>query len=401
MNQPMPMTTTQSAVTLATLTREDWRRTLAKTPVPKGGCFHAKRPSAAWEEVPCTTNHRDLPIELPRPPGATAARGSAGSGGPKAGGFSFDDYDPFLQSGSFSWAEGSFFNISGLQNETDTVAGSNAYSLQLNSNASLPATLCASAANPSECYGWEQFVYATANSDADIFIQYWVINYGKTCPNPWGQAVIRNSQTGATETDCFQNSQSVLSVPAYAITDLPNLSMTAIAGTTDTLVFSSDEEVWAIPQAESTAGISLAGNWKVAEYNVFGFNDGSVANFNCVTSKSQPVYCTPTTNATINVQILVDNATPTTSGPSVDSSSTTGESSNMYLASSACSLGGEIPGIQFLETTNQKPPPAPGVPRHRQAVDASAGLVPKQQRLRDLLVVRHFRERLGCELPSG
>jgi hypothetical protein len=355
--------TAKTTVAQATLTRDDWRRTLTKTPVPKDGCFHAKRPSTTWEELPCAANHRPLPLELPRPPGSTTARGQAGGGGVQAGGLSFNDFAPYLQSGSFSWAEGSFASVSGLESESDSALGANVFSLQLNSNVNVPAKVCSQAVNPADCSGWEQFVYVTSGDEAEIFIEYWILNFGKTCPNPWGTAVITNKQTGVSETDCVQNSLNTQTLPATVITDLPNLSLTGISGTSDTLVFSSGDDVVALSQSEATNGIELSGNWQLAEFNVFGFGNGSVANFNCVPTPPQ-TSCTPSTNANINVQILVDSVTPTALGPSITEESTTGESNNMYFEglNTTCSLGGEIPGIQFFETTNTNPVTPPACP---------------------------------------
>ena len=38
-----------------TLSREDWRRLMARTPFPKSGCYTAAYPSTQWQEVPCST----------------------------------------------------------------------------------------------------------------------------------------------------------------------------------------------------------------------------------------------------------------------------------------------------------------------------------------------------------
>jgi hypothetical protein len=382
-SQPMLTTAATTTVAPAALTRDDWRRSLTKTPVPKDGCFRAKRPSTTWEEVPCVTDNRFLPVEFPRPPGSTTApRQAGGSAGPvgareQVGAISIDDYAPILHSGSFSWAEGSFFGASNLKDETDSKQGPNWFSLQLNSDANLPAKLCSQAASPSECSGWAQFVYSSNTLGgqyaglASIFIQYWMINFGKTCPNPcaepgdlgcWNTETITNPQTGASQIDCMQNGANTQSLAPSVITDLPDFSLTGIAGSSDTLVFSTGDEVLAVSQPETALGITLSGSWQLAEFNVFGNGNGSEANIN--TAAGDPP-------ANINVQILVDNAGNVTTaelGPSIAEESTTGESSNMNLQgyNTACSLGGEIPGIQFFETTNTNtvtPPACPSTVR--------------------------------------
>src|SRR5262249_322815 len=35
--------------------REDWRKSMVRSPRPKKGCFVASYPQTAWKEVPCVT----------------------------------------------------------------------------------------------------------------------------------------------------------------------------------------------------------------------------------------------------------------------------------------------------------------------------------------------------------
>jgi hypothetical protein len=44
---------------------DDWRRGMARVPLPKKGCFTSSYPGTQWQEVPCTTaparRHRRRP----------------------------------------------------------------------------------------------------------------------------------------------------------------------------------------------------------------------------------------------------------------------------------------------------------------------------------------------------
>jgi hypothetical protein len=140
--------------------REDWRKAMARTPLPKNRCFTASYPSTEWQEVPCTT-----PPNRPYPQAQGPRPDTVGGG---------NDYSA-QSSGTISSAVGSFASVTGVTSVSDT--GPNAqsnFALQLNTN-DFSANVCSSAAVPSLCQGWQQFTWSNSGS---AYMQYWVYNYG-------------------------------------------------------------------------------------------------------------------------------------------------------------------------------------------------------------------------------
>ena len=122
--------------------------------------------------------------------------------------------------GLISSAEGSFVNSSGVISESGYVGGvppaySNAFFVQLNSNYFSSTPLCSGAADPSLCQGWQQFMFAQGNGyPAQIYMQYWLINYRTVCPTGWYTFTA----------DCYTNSPAS-NVPNQSITSLPQISL--------------------------------------------------------------------------------------------------------------------------------------------------------------------------------
>jgi hypothetical protein len=186
-------------------------------PLPKAGCFVATHPSTEWQEVPCGPAPQARPGPPPSPPpapqGPQLANGSVSI--ETVGGSPGVDETASVQDAGqhISWAEGSFPSVIGVTSETDSAAGSNQYSLQLNSNW-FNTSLCSGSKNPS-CQGFEQFDYSQSNSSGPgyagyVWIQYWLISYYNPtacmmncCPAGW-------SDSGG---DCVLDSQSSTDVP--------------------------------------------------------------------------------------------------------------------------------------------------------------------------------------------
>jgi hypothetical protein len=288
---------------------------MVKTPHPKEGCFEAVHPGTSWVEVPCGTV-----VERPMLPGESHPLGVLGGG-------------DFLAnvSSTISWAEGSFPYVTGVTSETDSLTGhANDFSLQLNSNfmtynpslgAASAAPLCSGASVPSNCMGWEQFVYATGSA----FIQYWLINYGNACPWGW------NSFNGS----CWRNGSNAVSVPSQPITNLAHMTVSATVGSSDTITVTVGNNT--LYSASQSNLMNLGAGWNSAEFNVFGWGNGSEAILN--------------SGSTLVVQTLVDSATRTTNAPTCGTGSPTAEWTNVTLVpGSCCPIGGTHPGIQFAES---------------------------------------------------
>jgi hypothetical protein len=310
---------------------KDWRKAMSKVSLPKDGCFTVTHPSTTWTEVPCVTPP-NVPL-LPR----------GGGGGPESvGGSASPDYSSKV-SGNISWAEGSFPLVNGVTLESDGTSDN--YSLQLNSDFFNNESLCNGAPN-SLCQGWQQFVYESAGNAIQscqggvpcVYMEYWLFNYntatsGTNCPTGW------NNGGQNASTSCFKNSTNGVAVPHASITTLGQLALTGTAGTADSAVYTTATTLYSVSQSSV---LGLSAHWSAAEFNIFGASGGTNAQFN--------------SGSSIVVQTLTDSVTPTTSAPTTVSASTTAETNNLTLVGAgfplpACTIGGNTPGIQFLEAS--------------------------------------------------
>jgi hypothetical protein len=281
-----------ATVSAEALMQENWRETIARTGVPHEGCFEAEFPNAVWVEASCTVAPDK--VYIPH-----------GHGGPQTVGNGVD-YAATVTN-LMSAAVGTFPTVTGVTSEKD--GSSNVYSIQLNSN-----FMSTAACNGhSGCLAWEQFVYSSQEQAA--FMQYWLIDYGNSCPSGW------NAYDGS----CYKNSAAV-SVPKQAISTLASLKMsaTAVSGGNDTLVFTTPTRAYSTTGKDSVTYLATA--WKQAEFNIIGDGGGSKATFNAGSSITVKVAVTHGSNA-----------------------GTTGETNNLTLRS--CSgVSGATPYIQFVES---------------------------------------------------
>jgi hypothetical protein len=290
---------------------QNWRAAIAHTAAPGKGCFTAHYPLTVWKQVGCVTapNRPYLP------------RSGAGSAQTTGDG---NDYAAVTASLT-SAAVGSFPKAKKLLSETD--GGPNVYSLQLNSNFMSNDTACAASFNPSNCLGWEQFVYSSSSRAS--FMQYWLIHYtGGTvhCPSGWL----------SFSDDCFKNSAAV-SVPLQAIKELPNMSIsgTAVHGGIDTFVTTTATQAYTTTGQDSV--VFLADGWHESEFNVVGDGGGSAATFNA--------------GASLTVRIDLTDGTKKKPVCQADDG-TTGETNNLNLGAckAAKGKGTTLPSIQFVES---------------------------------------------------
>ena len=282
------------------LMQENWRETIARTAVPHEGCFQADFPNAVWVAAACSV----APDKVYVP---------HGHGGPQTVGNGVDF--AATTSNLTSAAVGTFPTVTGVTSEKDGSA--NVYSIQLNSN-----FMSTAACNGhSGCLAWEQFVYSSQEQSA--FMQYWLIDYGNSCPSGW------NAYDGS----CYKNSAAV-SVPKQPITSLAQLKLsgTAVSGGNDTLVFTTPTRAYSTTGKDSVTYLATA--WKQSEFNIIGDGGGSKATFN--------------RGSSVTVKVAVTHGS--TAAPTCSSNAgTTGETNNLTLG--ACSaVSGATPYIQFKES---------------------------------------------------
>ncbi len=313
-----------------------WRKSAAQTRSATPGCFTFKYPSLIRHSVPCSSY-------VPPPVGRPLLPRPRSGGITPFGTAALPDYVT-TASGTIKKATGSFWTASNPSGEKDnnTPPVSNSYSLQIDTNQSVSNTtvtsLCKNAKTPSGCIGWQQFVY---QSNGELFMQYWLLNYGNTnCPtkpNIFKSAPIssKNPTTGAITTvlDCvlLRSPKGTLTVPVVQANNLLTTSLEADASSTgDSVIIYIDGDAY---ELDDVSILGLAPNWTQVEFNVFGPNSSLAANFAGL--------------ATFGVYVYFDDGT--TKAPASSSGSTTAESSNLNL-SPACN-GASPPSAIFQETT--------------------------------------------------
>ena len=182
----------------------------------------------------------------------------------------------------------------------------------------------------------QQFLYAPnyeTKGSAAVFIQYWLLAYGSTCPSGW---------TSDDDKDCYKNSGYV-AAPDVAITGLASLKLagTVVSGGNDTVTFTDGTTAYALSAADSV--LDIASVWKQAEFNVVGNSGGSQAVFN--------------TGSSVTVKLAASYGS-TTAPSCVAGSGTTAETNNLILGTCAAA-GGTAPDIEFVESMLGPPPPVP------------------------------------------
>ena len=293
--------------------------------LPGSGCFEATYPIAAWEEVPCVTGP-----PIPFIPAHGLPPGVVGNG---------TDFMAKVPTG-ITRSDGYFPKVTGLASETDSLIGNNSFTFQLNTQVfqnAATAALCVGAEYPSECSGWQQFVFANtsySNYTSAILMQYWLINYGANqCPHNWnafgGDCYTNSPMTGINTTIINAMDNLMLSgawLPGNPQSDEVYLDTSPVgAGATHIHAINSP----------SIFDLGANGNWTQAEFNVFGYSNGSEANFNAGTTA------------------LVQLVTYTGLGPLSPVPGmcwpygTTGETSNLSLVGGCCPA---ITGVSFTES---------------------------------------------------
>jgi len=242
-------------------------------------------------------------------------------------------------------AEGSFPSVtcaaspceSGLFGNTGT-AGPNVYSLQLNTNTNLPATSsCRTASNPGFCFGWQQFVYDSYLKE--IQVEPALLGYGNPCTGTF------NTPDGAG--NCYDENENTAAVPQLTPQQLMSESVKftgqvgLVSGTlTDTVKLIDSGTGYAATAPDKL--VNLAGNWKDAQFGLYGDRGGGEANF--------------TAGTDLKVNLVTHSGT--TMAPQCVTFNSTGESNNLFLQP-APTLGTQpSPTMESDQNSNQPTSPA-------------------------------------------
>jgi hypothetical protein len=328
---PAPPAASPSAETL-----KNWHNGMVQVPppsvaAPNGGCFTASYPNIQWQEVPCAQGVTVPPF--PPGPARTPGSGEAFSVG--------NGVDPIagVTSGLVSTAVGSFDSVSGVTSITGQF-GADDYSLQLNSNL-FSSPICSGAGTPTQCVGWQQFVFSNQgctnpNPIACNFMQYWLIHWGSnSCPMTGGWMSFDNGG----DLECYTNS-NLLVPPQQPISNLGNLSVTAQAnsGGLDSMIFSSGSTLYLVQNNANVLGLSTG--WTAVEYNLVGDGDGTASTLN--------------SGSSMTVRTSLDNGT--TSAPACVSGSFggyTAETNNLNLQSpSGTTRSSTLPALVWTQNSN-------------------------------------------------
>jgi len=302
--------------------RDSWREAISHTATPAEGCFHATYPSVLWQPMACKV----APVRYQPPPRrlSKVKPETTGDG---------NDY-AISVSGLISQTVGSFPTVTGVKSEKGVgvasfggggILGPNEYTLQINS--SLEQQTTAACKSHSGCTIWQQYVYSpdyNVQGEAAVFIEYWLIGYGSSCPSGW------ESDGGG---DCVKNSAAT-TAPDVPITQLASLKLTGTAksGGNDTAVFTDGTEAYTLTAKDSV--LYLGTVWNESEFNVVGNAGGSEAQFN--------------SGSSVTVKVAVtDGSTATPS--CLSGAGSTGETNNLNLGS-CTKAGGSTPYIQFKES---------------------------------------------------
>lgn len=306
--------------------QEDWRISIAQTPLSKKGCFQSSYPSKDWQEIACTTAP-----DYPMPPRRGPRPLVVGSG---------NDISGQAPTGFISTAIGSFDTTTNVTSESSPIGNTgppvaNAYTLQINTNF-FTGTACAGSPNPG-CRGWEQFVFENTGTVARAFIQYWLIQYNTTCPS--GQSWNQFQFNGSTDIYCFKNNAggAVPVTPLQPITNLGQLSLSGtVSATADSVTLFVGTTAFT---RNGDNAVNASAGWQIAEFNVFGDGGSSAggggATFNAgaeIVPKTRIIYG--------------GNAPPTCAAVGF-----TGETNNLSFGPTAPSASAPGPAVIFSEST--------------------------------------------------
>jgi len=268
----------------STSTSAAWEETMLDSPVRQTGCFVVKFPSTVWQQVAChpVTEGPFAPSTQPTIQASTIQPFAGGGGG--------NDYVANSPTTIIGKAVGEFVT-SGIKSESDSKAGKNRYSLQINSN--FIYNVATQLTDYKTTKAWEQFVYD--NWDGVVFIEYWLFDYANTYQHCPTYTIPNQKWHNDGYGDCWENDNGLGGLQEVPPTQLSTVVMSASA---DYLGSGNDQVIFCTPTACGLNGwvdgaLDLYQNWVNGgaaggggnvEFNVFGAGGGSMAKFNSGTS---------------------------------------------------------------------------------------------------------------------
>ncbi|GGA93422.1 hypothetical protein GCM10011491_21940 [Brucella endophytica] len=334
----IPVTTAQSADSPVNTTEQvdpaalkAWREEMQNIVPPGPGCYHSKYPSKALNEIPCIKTSTTEPA--PPVPKVSKRASKIVDGGS-------DNYffEPGIVSSSsyLSYATGSFPSVTDVKSVT-SVGGTGdskldgQYSLQLNTNY-FTTQACG---NAPECYGWQQFMYQNQGSSGggEVTVRSWLVNYPEKCLSDW----TRQDKDG--QPSCYMEEMGP--APLIPVTQLTDVTLTGYVNKSNT---GQNVAILQFGPEQVTVSrdnyLGLGSDWTQAEFNIFGVDDETKAEFDPGASMTVKL------NAQYNVGRFYY-----LSPKCIRSESTAAESNNLTLGDCIADKGGELhPYIQFTQS---------------------------------------------------
>jgi hypothetical protein len=286
----------------STITQAEWEQIALTTNPQSEGCFTMSYPSTTWSSETCAVSASSMPAVVGNGVGFIA------NATPK----------------TIGETEGIIQSTSGFTSESDNETGTDAYSLQINSNHFTTNT----SYTTGSVIGWQQFIYQNngASGPGELQMQYWLLGYlssHASCPT--GPSGLTGSW-GIYGDSCW-NSYG----PFTALTELPSkldsLILEGITGQSgDDVVKMCDTSVPSCQSESFTDFLNLGTHWARSEFNVFGYSNGSRANFNTGISTD------------VEIHVWDGSGNPITMGCQVNGGYTA-ETNDMTLTSGSCSTG--------------------------------------------------------------
>jgi hypothetical protein len=292
-----------------TITQSEWDQVALQTSPQSQGCFSMSYPSTTWSSVTC--GHNDAPHATPL----------------VGNNYGDDVANAVTASKVIGETQGSFASTTGFTSESDGNYSTNSYSLQLNTNNyHTSSTYWGS----TSIVVWQQFVMQNygGGNDTTIVIQYVLIDYyanNGQCPTiatPAGVSSWSNDGVSCYASDSpmstHQEQPSRLADDYVTLEGLTGQSGNDVVKMCDYNL----SKCW----SESTVDfLNLGTNWSHSEFNIFGYGNGSRANFN--------------TGMSTDVEIHVWDTSSNAITPSCVNTSYTAETSDMTLTSGSCTTG--------------------------------------------------------------
>lgn len=327
LSEAAPVTPVQSSPTFTDWPA--WQGYMANIPTPQDGCFVATFPNPAWQPSPCGA--------------ATSTTETVGSG---------NDWVAKAPSGSLiGYSTNYLFAVGGITSEKDVCVGpppyctsggkgANGYSLQINSNFGFPVTYYGRATK-----GWEQFIFQSKGFSGScgtstcglVWIEYWLVGYYATygsCPPASQDPPGGGFGWARSGGNCYFNTNGALT----RFEPATNLGLLTFSGHAHFQTSTKDQATLCVyggscyAKSVTDTVLHLYKHWTQSELNVFGWGNGSRAEFNSGTD--------------IVVQNILEAQNAGSLAVACLKGGTTGETNNLNLGS--CSSGSS--SITFSES---------------------------------------------------